>query len=156
MTSPRGKARGVHYSQKINAPVNDVASLVEDVGNAPSWHPLVNSVVPKKGGGRGLGSTVEWKAELAKREVFGVSEAIVWDPGKEYIWKGTESGSDVSFEVRVVLQPSGKGMTEVSADMSYQIPDDIAPLVADEGLQGLLRRDLQNVLHHMDQRMKRR
>ena len=149
-TNKPGKQGSVAVIQKVRGSVNHVASLFEDVEKVPSWHPALHSLVRSKKRGVGVGSTQEFKARIRGREAAGTFEATVWEPGKLYAWKGTEAVSGVSYEVLYALTPLGDVATEVKATLSYEIPDDIAPLVLIEGSDELARRTLEEILRQLD------
>jgi uncharacterized membrane protein len=139
----------IEQTLKVKVPAEDVCSLIENVARTPEWNPLVKEIRLGEGDGRGIGSTVEWKAELAGITISGTSVTTTWKPGKEYAWRNTEQATGLSLEGRFIVRPAG-GQTAVTATVSFSLPKAATPLLNLTGSKTLftaaVRKALQNIV----------
>jgi uncharacterized membrane protein len=121
------KVQKTEKSLVVKTTIDQVSSLLEDLAQTPKWNPLLREIHLGEKAGKGLASTVEWKANVAGLNITGSSVATTWKPGKEYAWKNTEKSTGLSLEGRFILTPANKGTT-LKAVVSYSLPDKVAGL----------------------------
>jgi uncharacterized membrane protein len=61
------KVKRLRKSLRIEADAEQVSAVIEDMTNAPQWNPAITSIALGEDHGKGLGSTVEWKADFDGR-----------------------------------------------------------------------------------------
>jgi hypothetical protein len=64
MTGQKGKLGRVAVVRKVHGSIDAVASLLGDFEKVPSWHPILHALTRGKNQGRGVGSTLEFKAKV--------------------------------------------------------------------------------------------
>src|SRR5438094_855910 len=128
----------IEVTRKINAPIETVSDLLEDVKRTPQWNPLVRRIVPTAKGGRGVGSALKWEGFVAGIPIHGSSKTVAWSRGKKYAWRSegqvqgqTDKRVSGSVDGTFLLEPAGE-QTKLTAVVSIKISRTIRPLVNDK------------------------
>lgn len=142
----------IEMTAKIDAPVEVVSNLLEDVRRTSEWNPLVSRIVPKAKGGRGIASTLSWEGVVAGIPIHGSSEAVAWSPGKKYSWRnegqvrGHEGKRLLSrVDGTFFLKPAGT-RTQLRAVVSYSISKAARPLINDKTVRDVLAQGVEGAL----------
>lgn len=119
----------VERTRHMNAPIDQVATVLEDTARSPQWNPMLDKIAPASSQGQGLHSTFTWEAHIAGVPLSGMSETTVWDSGKSYAWISTERLTPGSVEGRFMLTPVDAQHTDVTATLSSNFAPAVASLI---------------------------
>jgi hypothetical protein len=135
----------IQKTMRIEASIDQVASVIEDPTSVPKWNPPVTALAVDENLAQGLGSRVKWEAHLAGIPVAGSSAAIAWEPGREYAWRNTEQTTGFSLESSFTLEPVDDE-TNLTATLSYEVSKWVEPILDVAGVEQLLEQDVEKTL----------
>jgi uncharacterized membrane protein len=129
----------------VNAPVEEVATILEDVSKSAEWMGGLRELRLLAGNPHDIGAKMYWKSDVLGYIFEGTSEVTKHIHGKEYEIKNTEKRLNITSIDRFVLNERGD-KTKVTWTLKTNIPDNVRPVLK------LLHVKRENVMPFLEKR----